>query len=61
MTLQEYARIYVDTINGPANGWGQHVHPTLGPTHAIMGLMWRKFGREESNAAIDAAFKESKP
>jgi hypothetical protein len=52
MTLKEYAKEYVDTILSPANGWGQHVHPTLGRSDFIMLDMIKSFGNDETQVAI---------
>ena len=57
MTPQEIATAYVETINRPANGWGQHVHPTLGRSDYIMLRLRRLVGEEEADKLIDAAMK----
>jgi hypothetical protein len=53
MTLKEYAKAYVMTIYGPVNAWGQCVHPTLGGSHTILREMYRIFGEDASELAID--------
>jgi hypothetical protein len=57
MTLNEYAKEYVDTILSPANGWGQHVHPTLGRSDYIMLEMFRIFGDVLAQEAITIELK----
>ena len=60
LTIEEQAGIYVELISGPPNAWGQHIHPTLGVSHAIMGRMWQQHGQEEADEAIDKAFERTK-
>ncbi len=60
MTPQQLAKAYVATINGPANGWGQHVHPALGRSDYIMAHLYRAVGEYEANRLIDAAFREAR-
>ena len=50
---KQYAKEYVDTIYGPANAWGQCVHPTLGRSDYIMGRIFDMVGREQGNRLID--------
>ena len=57
MPIEQLAMAYVVTINGPANGLGQHVHPTLGRSDSIMLRMQREFGQEATHAALDAAMR----
>jgi hypothetical protein len=52
MTLNEYAKEYVDTILSQPNGLGQHVHPTLGRSDHIMFEMFRLFGDAPAQIAI---------
>ena len=58
LTLTALADAYVETLHRPPNGWGQHVHPVLGRSDRIMGLMWERYGQEISNRAIDDAFAD---
>ena len=55
MTAQELATAYAQTICGPANGWGQHVHPRLGVSHSIMGLLRKLVGDDECQRLIKQA------
>lgn len=57
MTPEQIAQAYAETIRRPANGWGQHVHPTLGVSHAIMFKLHQMVGEQESDRLIDAAMK----
>jgi len=52
MTPQDLAKAYAETINGPANGWGQHVHPTLGVSHGIMRRLQAMVGNVEADRMI---------
>lgn len=54
-TLEEWAKIYVDTINGPENGWGQNVHPIHGRSDFIMLRMQQEFGDTATQTAIKEA------
>jgi len=57
MTPQELAQAYVRTINGAANGWGQHVHQTLGRSEFILLRIIREVGQEECDRLINKAFR----
>ena len=59
-TLPEMAEEYVKLLNSPPNGWGQHIHPKYGNSHRMLLAMRNRFGLEETNKAIDAAFHELK-
>jgi hypothetical protein len=54
-TLEQMAREYVDLFSKPANGWGQHVHPIYGQSHALYWHMVETFGDLETIAAIHQA------
>ena len=54
-TLEEMAAAYAVALYSPPNGIGEHVHPRFGRSDHIMRSMWARFGKEESNKAIDAA------
>lgn len=60
MTPEQLAKAYAETINGPANGWGQHVHPTLGVSHWIMLRLRKEVGEAECDRLIDLALKGTK-
>jgi hypothetical protein len=53
MTPEKLAKAYVQTINAPPNGWGQHVHPTLGRSDFIMLELRRLVGEQECDRLID--------
>jgi hypothetical protein len=59
MTPRELAAAYVATINGPANGWGQFVHPVLGRTDRIMMRLTETVGGVECDHLLDEAFAEA--
>lgn len=50
----ELARIYVETINGQPNGWGQYCHPQYGQSHSIMARLTRLVGHDECQRLIKA-------
>lgn len=57
MTIQSDAREYVDILNGPANGWGQHVCPKTGlQSHAFLRRGYTRHGQAEFDAAVAAIF-----
>jgi len=60
MTLDQFARDYVATLNAPANGLGQHVHPTHGRSDVMLYRMVKTYGDAAAHAAIDAAFAKSR-
>ena len=57
-TPKELAQAYVETINGPANGWGQHVHQILGRSEFILLRLVREVGQEECDRLVNKAFAE---
>ena len=60
-TVEEFARHYVSVLNGPANGWGQHIDPkTGGQSHFTHITGTTRYGEKEFNSAVDAAFKEAR-
>jgi len=61
MTPQDLAKAYAETINGPANGWGQHVHPTLGVSHGIMRRLQAMVGNVEADRMIKVAMLDEAP
>jgi len=56
--VEQMAREYVELLNGPADGLGQHCHPVYGASHFMLGRMRRDFGHAAADAAVDAAFAE---
>lgn len=61
MTPEQLAKAYVDTLNSQPNGWGQHVHPTLGVSHSILRQVYIAAGSQEAGIAlIDAEFNSRK-
>ena len=50
---REYAALLTETV---PNGYGQHVHPVHGASHAMFHKMTVTFGRENTDEAVDAAF-----
>jgi hypothetical protein len=60
MTPEQLAAAYAATIYGPANGWGQHVHPTLGRSDFIMLKLRGLVGEAESERLIDKAMADQR-
>ena len=58
MTPQELAKAYAETITGPPNGWGEHVHPDLGRSDYIMLRIRQLVGDQECNRLIDQELAE---
>jgi hypothetical protein len=58
MTKEQIAQAYAETINGPANGWGQCVHPTLGRSDYIMLRLRNMVGTDECERLLDKAIRE---
>ena len=51
------AKAYVDLLNSPPNGWGQHVHPHYGQSHHMLRKCYERHGQPAFTAALDAEFK----
>ena len=59
-TATHLAEIYVKTVNGPANAWGQYCHPAYGQSHDIMRRIRQLVGEKWCDRLIDRAFEQSK-
>ena len=59
-TVEDMAKVYVDTLSGPPDDWGQYVHRTFGPSYEIMLLMAEVFGNEKAQKAISAELASRK-
>lgn len=57
-TAQQFAKEYFDLINGRPNGWGRHVHPEHGASHAMLRKGRQHFGQAVFDAALDAEWKQ---
>ena len=62
MNLQKAVTIYIDCLESPANGLGQHylVMPNgsdVRSDHFLAGL-YHSFGRDKTNAELDRQFNE---
>ena len=53
--LDQYAQHYAETINSPANAWGQHLSPIFGQSHFIMTAAKKCYSSE----AVDQAFEKA--
>ena len=42
----EEVREYLELLDSPANGWGQHVHPRHGQSHLMVRYLYNKYGEE---------------
>lgn len=57
-SVEDMAREYVETLNSPPNGWGQHVHKSTGlASHFYMSKMMNRFGRDVAHDAITKALQ----
>lgn len=51
-TLEQFAQHYVETINSPANAWGQHVSPIFGQSHFIIIAAKKLYPSDEVDQAL---------
>lgn len=51
-TLEQFAQHYAETINSPANAWGQHVSDLFGQSHHIMNAASKLYPSEEVQKAF---------
>jgi len=58
--LDQYAQHYAETINSPANAWGQHLSPIFGQSHFIMIAAKMRYPSEAVNQAFEKALKNYK-
>lgn len=55
--VEKMAKEYVETLNSPPNGWGQHIHKGTGlESHFYLMKMTRLFGHNVTNHKIDREF-----
>jgi len=55
--VEQMAREYVETLNSPANGWGQHVHKGTGlASHFYYLKMVNLFGDNVTRHKVDREF-----
>ena len=57
MNIKEECQEYVDLLNGPANAWGQHIHPKYGESHWMLHYLNKKYGEEEVQMCLDSLWK----
>ncbi len=55
-TVEDLASEYVDALNAPSNGWGQHM-TKYGQSHHMLAFMSKKFGTPLTTQAIKNEFK----
>ncbi len=59
-TVEEYSQAYVDVLNGPPNGWGQHRCPKTNLDSTSIHWIGRtRYGEEAFNAACTAIFRKN--
>jgi hypothetical protein len=46
------AREYWAVLDGPADGWGMHVHPQYGASHYMLLAMFKRHGQDAFSAAL---------
>ena len=49
----EEVREYLELLDSPANGWGQHVHPRHGQSHLTLRYLYNKYGKKAVLMEID--------
>ena len=57
-TVEQYAAHYAETINSPANGWGQHISPIFGQSHVIIAAAKRRFPSDIVDSVFEKACKD---
>lgn len=59
-TVRLLCQEYVDLLNGPVNGWGQHIHPIYGNSHTMLRFLHRNGGEKEVNSILEEIFEKEK-
>jgi hypothetical protein len=49
-------QVYVDALNSPPNGWGQHIIEPYGQSHHYLRYLNVKHGIEQVEAWLDAYY-----
>lgn len=45
--LEEKCLEYVQLLDSPPNGWGQHIHPIHGQSHVMLRWLYNEYGEDE--------------
>ena len=53
---QQEMRVYVDALDSPPNGWGQHIIDGHGQSHHYLNYLWNKWGEENVTAWLAAYY-----
>ncbi len=58
INLREACEEYIDLLNSPPNGWGQHVHPIYGQSHNLLFKLWKDWSKKEVEDCLQMIFEE---
>ena len=51
--MEKQCQEYVDLLESPTNGWGQHMHPIHGQSHFFLMFLFKTYGKENVNKWLD--------
>ena len=46
INLREACEEYVNLLETPPNGWGQHIHPVHGQSHNLLAHLYKNWGEK---------------
>jgi hypothetical protein len=58
-TVEQACKEYMDLMDSPPNGLGQHVHEKYGESHKMLRFIFGKFGEEAVCAELGWPFERS--
>jgi hypothetical protein len=59
MPLEDDIKTYTDGLNSPPNAWGMHIIEGV-PSHAYLGCMYRAWGQEVVEQALNEHYANEK-
>jgi hypothetical protein len=59
-TINEACQYYIDVLNSPPNGWGQHVDKNGVRSDYIRARLCNTFGAKAANAELDRLFEKER-
>ena len=58
INLHEACIEYVELLNSPPNGWGQHIHPVYGQSHNLLRKLYNGWNKALVDETIEKIFSD---
>mgnify|MGYP003676243697 FL=1 len=56
MSIESECMEYVNLLDSPPNGWGQHKHSKYGQSHFFLMYLYKTYGNGRVQACIDSIY-----